>query len=36
MWIMWILTSFIHGKTVENGRFSFKYKGFEVVRIYFM
>lgn len=36
MWIMWILASFIHGKTVENGRFSFKYKEFEIVRIYFM
>ena len=36
MWIMWILASFIHGKNVENGLFSFTYKGFEIVRIYFM
>ena len=34
MWIMWILASFIHGKTVENGRFSFKYKGFELSLIH--
>ena len=36
MWIMWILASFIHGKNVEDGRFSFKDKGMEDVQMSFI